>query len=555
MVVGLLGILKAGGAYVPLDPSYPEARLKFMLEDAQAAVVLTQRRAAERLPELEARVVYVDARWGASTQQSQENPASTATAENLAYTIYTSGSTGRPKGVQVSHRNVVHLFQATRPSFDFNERDVWTVFHSYAFDFSVWEIWGALLHGARLVVVPSEATQSPAEFYDLLKTERVTVLGQTPSAVRQLVQLEQRWEKRAGDLAKGLSLRLVVCGGEALPRELASQLLESKFPVWNFYGPTEAAVWCITHRVCPGTGPVPLGRPIPNTQVYLLDRQMEPVPIGVPGELCIGGPGVARGYLNRPELTKEKFVPDPFSDDPGSLLYKTGDLARYLQDGNIECVGRIDHQVKIRGFRIELGEIEAVLAQHPAVRESVVVARDDSSGNGATTELKRLVAYFVPAQNHASSVGELRDDLKAKLPEYMVPSAFVELEALPLTPNGKIDRKVLPAPDPSSFRPEETYQAPRTQVEEVLARIWEEVLGLEQVGVHDHFFELGGQSLQATRVVSRVHDVLGVELPVLSLFEEPTLSGLADRLEEVRQSHSAPSVAEPKIDNIEELRL
>jgi acyl carrier protein len=282
---------------------------------------------------------------------------------------------------------------------------------------------------------------------------------------------------------------------------------------------------------------------------------MRPVPIGVPGELCIGGLGVARGYLNRPELTKEKFVPDPFSDDPGARLYKTGDLARYLQDGNIEYLGRIDHQVKIRGFRTELGEIEAVLALHPAVRESVVVARDDSSGDSTPTGLKQLVAYFVSALYHPPSVGELRDHLKAKLPEYMVPSAFVELEALPLTPNGKIDRKALPAPDPSSFRTEEAYAPPRTQVEEVLAGIWEEVLGLERVGVHDHFFELGGHSLQATRVVSRVHDVLGVELPVLSLFEEPTLSGLADRLEEVRQSHSAPSVAEPKIDNIEELRL
>jgi len=526
MMVGILGILKAGGAYVPLDPEYPQERLAFMLDDSRVPVLLTQQRLVEKLPETVAHIISLDADWVRIAQENAENPVSGARAENLAYVIYTSGSTGRPKGVQVCHRSVVRLLEATRPLFGFDESDVWTVVHSYAFDFSVWEIWGCLLHGSRLVIVPLWKTQSPAAFYALLRAERVTVLNQTPSAIRQLIQAKEE----AGDQAKDLSLRLIACGGEAFPPELAAPLLGLGVPAWNFYGPTEATVWAAINQI---TSPeskgqsIPIGRPFANVQIYLLNQNLQPVPIGVPGELYIGGDGLARGYLNRPELTAERFIPHPFSSAGEARLYKTGDLARYLPDGKIEFLGRIDHQVKIRGFRIELGEIEAVLAGHPAVRESVVLVREDVPGE------KRLVAYLVPQVEPAPTAGELRSFLKKKLPEYMVPAAFVLLETLPLSTNGKVDRRTLPMPDQVRPHLEEAFVAPGNAVEEVVAGIWAEVLGVERVGVLDNFFELGGHSLLATQVISRVQEAFQVEVPLRSMFESPTVAGLAVSLETI----------------------
>jgi amino acid adenylation domain-containing protein len=455
------------------------------------------------------------------------------TPENLAYVIYTSGSTGRPKGVQICHRSVFRLLEATRPLFGFDEHDVWTVFHSYAFDFSVWEIWGALLQGGRLLVIPLHVAQSPAAFHDLLRSERVTILNQTPSAMRQLVEAIPKGPKNADYW----SLRLIICGGEAFPRDLASPSMEWGVSVWNFYGPTEATVWAAINPIT-STGSkgesIPIGRPIADRRIYLLDDNLQPVPVGIPGELHIGGAGLARGYFKRPELTAERFIPDPFSNDPRARLYRTGDLARYLPDGNIEFLGRIDHQIKIRGFRVELGEVESVLGQHPSVRETVVTAFEES------THEKELVAYVLSKQEPATTTHELRRFLKEKLPDYMVPSAFVFLDSLPLTPNGKVDRGALPAPDRNRAALGQSYVAARTPIEEKLAKIWGEVLRLERVSIYDNFFDLGGHSLKATQVMSQLRDVFQAEMPLRNLFEHPTVAGLAESLEAIRWASNQP---------------
>jgi len=509
MIVGLLGILKAGGAYVPLDPTYTNERLQFMLADAEVVILLTQTHLTEVINSSEIFQVCLDGDWERIAQESTANPITEVTPENLAYVIYTSGSTGKPKGVEIAHGSVVHLFAATRPMFNFDERDVWTVFHSYAFDFSVWEIWGALLHASKLVVVPRYLTQSPGEFYDLLVKEQVTILSQTPSALRQLLTVK----------TASLNLRLIVCGGEALPSALATQLMAWNVSLYNFYGPTEATVWATIHAVesIDGSkGAIPIGKAIADKQIYILDNHLQPVPIGVPGEIHIGGMGLARGYLNRPELTAEKFIDNPFN--ASERLYKTGDLGRYLPDGTIEFINRLDYQVKIRGFRIELGEIEAVLNQHPAVQQTVVIAREDQAGD------QRLVAYLV-----MHSQADLREFLKQQLPEYMIPSAFVLLEALPLTANGKIDRKVLPAPE---FSGAESFVAPRTPAEKQLAEIWSQVLGVESVGIHDNFFELGGHSLLATQIIAKVREAFGVALPLRTLFQSPTVASLLEQLQD-----------------------
>jgi amino acid adenylation domain-containing protein len=531
MVIGLLGILKAGGAYVPLDPDYPKERIAFMLEDAQVPILLTQRRLIQRLPEHAAKLIQLDAEREVIAANCQ-NPVSGARGENIAYVIFTSGSTGKPKGVPVTHTNVERLFTATEAWYHFDEHDVWTLFHSYAFDFSVWEIWGALLYGGRLVVVPYLVSRSPERFYELLRTEQVTVLNQTPSAFRQLIQFED-----VRGAASDLALRYVIFGGEALElhslKPWFSRHGDQRPQLVNMYGITETTVH-VTYRpitlanISITQGSV-IGVRIPDLHVYILDQVRELVPVGVAGELYIGGRGVARGYLHRPELTAEKFIPNTFSDTPGARMYKTGDLARYLPDGNIEFLGRIDHQVKLRGFRIELGEIEAVLSEHPMVRETVVVAREDRPSE------KRLVAYVVSRKEQTCTTSELRHFLKQKLPEHMVPSAFVLLDILPLTPNGKVDRKALPAPDQSRPEMEEGYVLPRTPVEELLTGIWAEVLKLEKIGIHNNFFDLGGHSLLATQVVSRIRESLQVELPLRVLFEKPTVIGLAEQIEETRR--------------------
>jgi amino acid adenylation domain-containing protein len=533
MLVGLLAILKAGGAYVPLDPAYPAERLAFILKDIQAPLLLTQHHVLEGLPRQQDKVICLDADWEIIAEESEENLSIRMTPENLAYVIYTSGSTGRPKGVQIRHRSVFRLLEATRPLFGFDEHDVWTVFHSYAFDFSVWEIWGALLQGGRLLVIPLHVAQSPAAFHDLLRSERVTILNQTPSAMRQLVEAIPKGPKNADYW----SLRLIICGGEAFPRDLASPSMEWGVSVWNFYGPTEATVWAAINPIT-STGSkgesIPIGRPIADRRIYLLDDNLQPVPVGIPGELHIGGAGLARGYFKRPELTAERFIPDPFSNDPRARLYRTGDLARYLPDGNIEFLGRIDHQIKIRGFRVELGEVESVLGQHPSVRETVVTAFEES------THEKELVAYVLSKQEPATTTHELRRFLKEKLPDYMVPSAFVFLDSLPLTPNGKVDRGALPAPDRNRAALGQSYVAARTPIEEKLAKIWGEVLRLERVSIYDNFFDLGGHSLKATQVMSQLRDVFQAEMPLRNLFEHPTVAGLAESLEAIRWASNQP---------------
>jgi amino acid adenylation domain-containing protein/non-ribosomal peptide synthase protein (TIGR01720 family) len=526
LVVGILGILKAGGAYLPLDPEYPKDRLAFMIEDAKIDILLTEDALAASLPAHQAQVIRLDADWPRIAESSADRLPGRGAPEGLAYVIYTSGSTGKPKGAMVTHANVVRLFAATDAWFGFNATDVWTMFHSYAFDFSVWEIWGALLHGGRLVIVPYWISREPAAFYKLLGDEGVTVLNQTPSAFRQLVHID---ESASFAESAALRLRSVIFGGEALDlgdlRGWWDRHGDTQPQLVNMYGITETTVHVTYRPVNQADLARPwssvIGRPIPDLQVYVLDARRELAPIGVTGEMYVGGAGVARGYLRRPELTRERFLPDPWR--PGKTLYRTGDLARVLADGDIEYLGRIDHQVKIRGFRIELGEIEAVLDQHPGVREAVVLAREDVPGD------RRLAAYIVGA-DAAPSAAELRAFVKDRLPEYMVPAAFVFLEALPLTENGKVDRRALPAPE-RGVAGERVHVAPRGPVEEALAAIYAEVLRVPSVSAHDDFFDLGGHSLLATQVIGRVRAAFGIELPLRALFEATTPAELAARVD------------------------
>ncbi|MEA5602484.1 amino acid adenylation domain-containing protein [Nostoc sp. UHCC 0252] len=541
-IIGILAILKAGGAYVPLDPAYPSERLAFILQDAQVSVLLTQQHFIENLPQHQTNVVCLDTDWERIVQESPQNPISGCTSDRLAYIIYTSGSTGQPKGVLVNHSNVVRLFAATEHWYKFNQDDVWTLFHSIAFDFSVWELWGALLYGGKIVIAPYWLSRSPEDFYKLLLKQQVTVLNQTPSAFSQLIQVEESL-----GTAEGLNLRLVIFGGEALQLESLRPWFErhgDQFPqLVNMYGITETTVH-VTYRPLTkadlevGLGSI-IGRPIPDLQVYLLDQYRQLVPIGVKGEMYIGGAGVTRGYLNRSELTTERFISHPFSDRPNARLYKSGDLARYLPNGDIEYLGRIDDQVKIRGFRIELGEIEALISQHPAVRETVIVV----------AESQRIVAYVVPQIEQTLEIPELRSFLESKLPSYMMPAAFVLLEAFPLTPNGKVDRKALPEPDTARPELEAAYQPPQTEVEKTIAEIWQKVLQLEDVGIHDNFFELGGHSLLLVQVHNQLREIFQRDLSVLDLFRYPTINSLANYLNQVKQQPSS-SVADIVIEKI-----
>jgi len=520
LVVAILAILKAGGGYLPIDLAYPPERLAFILQDAQAPVLLTERKLTLNLPPTSAKIICVDEIFAQATKPGEEaNLPSAVAADNLAYAIYTSGTTGNPKGTLITHRNVVRLFAATERWYGFSERDVWTLFHSCAFDFSVWEMWGALLYGGRLVVVPFLVSRSPEAFYNLLARERVTVLNQTPSAFRALIQVGE------SGAAAELALRYVIFGGEALEMQsLRPWFLrhgDQKPLLVNMYGITETTVH-VTYRPLSSSdvesGSV-IGVPIPDLEVYILDSKKRPVPVGVPGEMYVGGAGLARGYLYRPELTAQRFVPDHLTGKRDSRLYRTGDLARFLPDREIEYLGRIDDQVKIRGFRIELGEIESVLSRHPAIREASVMAREIAPGS------KQLVAYIVASQPRPD-LSELREHLKKKLPEYMVPAAFVFLDSLPLTNNGKVDRKALPAPEPE--RPEfaERYKAPRSPVEQRLASIWSKVLRVERVGIDDNFFELGGDSILSIQVIALARRE-GLKLTPTLLFENQTVRELS----------------------------
>ncbi|MEG3918369.1 amino acid adenylation domain-containing protein [Microcoleus sp. T3_A4] len=552
MVVGLLGILKAGGAYVPLDPAYPPERLAFMLEDAKISVLLTQKKLLETLPKNSASLVFLDADWE-GISSCDEPVVGLQNSSNLAYVIYTSGSTGKPKGVQISHASAVNFLSSMRQQLAIANRDVWLAVTSLSFDIAALELFLPITTGSRVVVASREVASNGEKLLETLTNSGATVMQATPASWKML--LAAGWQ--------GNNQLKILCGGEALPRQLANQLLLRGAAVWNLYGPTETTIWSTLYQVDRKDESVSIGRPIANTQIFILDRYLMPVPVGVFGELHIGGAGLSRGYLNRPELTAEKFIPNPFAEDgihasfilhPSSFilsgrLYKTGDLARYLPDGNIDFMGRSDHQVKVRGFRIELGEIEAVLSQYPAVREAIALVREDNPGD------KRLVAYIVAnselraghgdtTPTHSEFINHLRVFLKQKLPQYMIPSAFVLLEAMPLTPNGKIDRRSLKAPDTNTAEFESNFADPRTPDEQLIAEIWAEVLGLERVGIHDNFFELGGHSLLATQAISRLREAFQVEVPLRSLFESPTVATVTESLLQYRaeQKQKAPPI-------------
>ncbi|HET7233945.1 MAG TPA: amino acid adenylation domain-containing protein, partial [Longimicrobium sp.] len=552
LVTAMLAVLKAGGAYLPLDPAYPAERISWTLRDAGAAVLVTDAATEQRVGGLPCPALRVDADAEAIAGESEEDLGVEAPPESLAYVIYTSGSTGTPKGVGVTHANVLRLFDATRGELALGAGDAWPLFHSAAFDFSVWEIWGALLHGGRVVVVPWAVTRDPAAFRALLAAERVTVLSQTPSAFRALAGAD---EEAAEPLEH---LRLVVFGGEALRYESLRGWLDRYGPrrprLVNMYGITETTVHVTWHTVTGrevrgAAGASLVGGPLPDLDVYLLGPAGDPVPAGVAGEVYVGGAGVARGYLGRSGLTAERFVPDPFSGEPGARLYRSGDLARWAEGGGLEYLGRIDQQVKVRGFRIELGEIESTLLAHPAVAAAAVVAHGE--GDQAA-----LAAYFVP-RGPSPSAAELRDALRASLPEHMVPGAFVALERIPLTTNGKLDRRALPAPGAPDGTGAEARVAPRTPVEEMVAGIWAEVLGADRVGATDNFFEVGGHSLLAARVTSRLRASFGIDLPVRALFEAPTVAGLAAEVEALRAGGraAAPRVPIPPADRGQPLPL
>ena len=535
MLVGLLGILKARGAYVPLDPTFPRERLAFMLEDARASALLTEERLVEDrklkiddsgdLPfsilDRQIEIICLDRDREKITQQSERNPDKGATAQNLAYVIYTSGSTGKPKSVQVSHRSVLNCLHSVRQRVELTENDVFLALTTISFDIAALELCLPLITGAKLVLASRDEALDGRQLLDRLSECGATAMQATPSAWRFLA--DAGW--CGGEEFK------ILCGGEALFRQLADQLLQGGASLWNLYGPTETTIWATIAKVEPGASPVLIGRPIANTEIYILDSHLQPAPVGVYAELYIGGDGLARGYLNRPELTAERFVRNPFNDQPDSLLYRTGDLARYRPGGNIEFLGRVDNQVKLRGHRIELGEIESVLNQHPAVKETVIVLRErDSSGD------KDLVAYFVPSQDSSPSVTDLRGFLRQKVPEYMVPAIFISIDALPLSSNGKVDRSKLPTPEDSRPNLEEAFVEPRTPVEQLLAGIWAEVLRLERLSVHDNFFHLGGHSLIAARVISRIRKAFQIDLPLRRIFETPTVAGLALTVEEELKS-------------------
>lgn len=509
MVVGVLGILKAGGAYVPLDSEYPKERRVFMLEDSKTPVLLTQQHLVKCFPEDHTQIVCLDTEWDTFSIGSEENPVSGVTANNLAYAMYTSGSTGKPKGVLVQHQGLCNVISTSVESFAISPNDRILQFASFSFDVSVWEIFSTFVSGATLFLINQDTRFSDQHLLQLVRDQCITIVFLLPSVLKRLPTENLP------------TLKTVITGGEGFSKEFITRWADGR-RFFYVYGPTEGTIFqsfIDCSEICPQK-PI-LGRPIANIQFYLLDRYLQPVPIGVIGELHISGVGLARGYLNRPELTVEKFIPNSFSDNQEMRLYKTGDLVRYLPSGNLQFLGRTDNQMKIRGFRVELGEIEVVLGQHPCVREVVVIGREDIPGD------KRLVAYVVPVQEQTLTVNELRYYLKQKLPEYMIPSAFILLNDLPLMPNKKIDRQGLPAPDLTRPDLEEPFVAPSTFVEELIAGIWAEVLQLQSIGIHDDFFELGGHSLLATQVISRIREAFSIEIHTSVLFKSPTVADLA----------------------------
>ena len=525
MLIGLLGILKAGGAYVPLDPGFPPSRLAFMIEDARAPVLVTESAPRDRLGALDAKVVLLDEAWADDDSESAENLAGGATADHLAYVIYTSGSTGTPKGVMVPHRALTNFLLTMAKQPGLTSQDVLLAVTTLSFDIAALELFLPLTVGARVEIAGRDVAADGPRLAQRLRTSGATVMQATPASWRLL--LESGWA--------GNPELTVLCGGEAMTRDLADRLLGSCKALWNLYGPTETTVWSTAALVEAGAGPVPIGRPVANTRAYVLDAKLGPVPVGVAGELYLGGLGLARGYHDRPDLTAERFLADPYSKANGARMYRTGDLARYRSDGVLECLGRVDNQVKIRGFRIELGEVETALSAHPAVSAAAAAARDEVTGE------KRLVAYLVP-RGETPAEADLRGWMRDRLPEYMVPTAFVVLEALPLTPNGKLDRIALPDPEPERaavIAPSVPASGP---IEEALTGVWADVLGRASVGVRDSFFDIGGHSLLAAQMLSRVRETFGVDVPLKSLFDEPTVAALARHVQDALRAGVGLSV-------------
>ena len=539
--VAVLGILKAGGAYVPLDVTYPRQRLQLMSEDAGMRLLLTVHEQSEAVPEA-TEAVYLDKAGELFANESHENPENLTPPESLAYVMYTSGSTGQPKGVGVTHRAINRLVRNTNCAQLDNSYRLGQG-SNVSFDAATFEIWGGLLNGSTLIVLPKEIVLSPLELKRAISKQQIDALFLTTALFNQMAQSVPE---------AFASLRYLLFGGEASDAQAAKRVLERGKPqhLLHLYGPTEGTTfttWYEVNEVAAGARTVPIGRPLSNTEVWVLDRQMQLVPVGVAGELFISGDGIAREYLGEPELTADKFVPHPYSTKPGSRLYRTGDLVRYLSDGNIRFLKRRDHQVKIRGFRVELGEIEAALDQYWAITESVVIDRDDLGGG------TRLVAYIVSEEGVEPAAAELHAFLKEKIPSYMIPSIFVTIEEIPLTPNGKVNRRELPVPEFSESAANENFVAPRTPVEETLAGIWGEILGVPQVGVESNFFDLGGHSLLATRVISQIRENFGVELPLRVLFESPTIAGLAQHLEAVQPKDTQLQRILSMLENVENI--
>jgi amino acid adenylation domain-containing protein len=525
LVISLLAIIKAGGAYVPLDPTYPPQRLTFMLDDAKAQVILTHSSLVTQFQDYASQLVCFDKFWINLDQENTDNLRCNTSPSNLAYVIYTSGSTGQPKGVMVPHKALVNHMLWMQDAFPLAHNDKVLQKTPFGFDASVWEFFAPIISGAQLILAEPEMHKDASMLVHAIKEQAITVVQFVPSILDIL--------KDCPELCECTNLKRVFCGGEALNNNLLQSLFAKlDISICNLYGPTEACIdatyWHCNKNF--NSSVVPIGRPIYNTEIYILDPHLQPVPIGVIGEIYIGGDGLARGYLNRPELTAEKFISHSFNKDRQTRLYKTGDLARYLPDGTIEFLGRIDSQVKVRGFRIELGEIESVLELHTQIRDGAVGVYEPVPGD------KRLVAYLVAQGGAAPALSELQDFLKQQLPEFMIPSAFVFLDELPLTPNGKLDRNALPMPDMNRQELDVDFIAPRSQVEKALAEIWCDVLRVNRAGIHDNFFDLGGQSLLATQVITRVSGQLSVEIPLATLFEMPTIADLAKLIENTRAS-------------------
>jgi len=523
MIVALLAVQKAGGAYVPLDPSFPQERLAYMVSDSGLGVLVTHRGLDEKLPSPPASIVHLDTDWSEIASRTPDSPLPRVNPNDLCYVLYTSGSTGKPKGVEISHSALVNFLHSMQREPGFTAHDTQLAVTTLSFDIAGLELYLPLVCGGKLVIASRDDARDPVRLMECMRDSRCTVMQATPATWRALI--DAGWP--------GSKQLRVFCGGESLVPELAKDLLTRCSELWNMYGPTETTVWSSVHKVTSVNGPVPIGHAIANTQFFVLDSNRSLLPSGVIGELYIGGAGLARGYLHRPELTAERFVPSPF--EPGARLYRTGDLGRWRADGTLECLGRADNQVKIRGFRVELGEIEATLGQHSAIRQAVVAAREDHLG------LKQLVAYLQPQNDSLPSVSDLRSYLKEKLPEYMIPSAFVTLETIPMTLNGKIDRKALPALGDQRLERRQQYVAPREPLETTLAAIWSKILG-KTVGVRDDFFELGGHSLAALKVLTEVKKQTSKTLPLATFFRASTIEAVADILRKEVQNPSWSSL-------------